>query len=215
MSNCFDVDCVACPRLSQSLVNLRSQYPHYYNLPVAPFGVESPDLLMVGLAPGLHGANASARPFTGDSSGLLLYETLYKFGFSSKPISEAAGDGLQLIDCAVTNAVKCLPPQNRPLMAEVKACNPFLAAEIDALPAKGVVIALGSIAHDAILQTQALKKSDYKFAHNHPHVLDRGVIMIDSYHCGRYNTQTKRLTRAMFEDVFAAARKLLSKTDHG
>jgi len=212
MNCCFDIDCVACPRLAQFLADLRQQYPHYHNRPVAAFGVEKPRLLVVGLAPGMHGANATSRPFTGDQSGLLLYKTLHRFGFASKPVSEAADD-LELIDCSVTNAVKCLPPQNKPVAAEVKACSPFLAAEINCLPSGAVLIALGSIAHDAILRARALKKKDYKFAHNVQHDLGGGLMLIDSYHCSRYNLQTRRLTTEMFEAVFANARTLLSQAE--
>ncbi len=211
---CFDIDCVVCPRLSQFLAGLRQQYPHYYNRPVASFGVKQAHLLVVGLAPGMHGANATSRPFTGDHSGLLLYETLHRFGFSSKPVSLSADDDLELIDCRITNAVKCLPPKNKPVAAEVKACNSFLMAEINCLPEGAVLVALGSIAHDAILRARALKKSDYKFAHNVQHDLGGGLRLIDSYHCSRYNLQTKRLTTKMFEGVFANARTLLSQANH-
>ncbi len=210
---CFDIDCVACPRLSQFLTDLRGQYPHYHNRPVASFGVEQPHLLVVGLAPGMHGANATSRPFTGDHSGLLLYETLHRFGFASKPVSLSADDDLELIDCCITNAVKCLPPQNKPVAAEVKACNSFLATEINRLPTGAVVIALGSIAHDAILRARVLKKSHYKFVHNVQHDLGGGLRLIDSYHCSRYNIQTRRLTTEMFEAVFANARTLLSQAE--
>lgn len=210
MSGCsFDIDCVACPRLSQFLADLRIEYPDYHNLPVASFGPDQPHLLVVGLAPGMHGANATARPFSGDQSGELLYETLYKYGFSSKPVSLSEDDGLVLIDCAITNAVKCLPPQNKPVTDEIKACNHFLATEINSLPHGAVLVALGSIAHDAILRALSLKKRDYKFAHHAQHEVGNGLTLIDSYHCSRYNTQTKRLTTAMFEAVFATVRERL------
>jgi len=210
MSGCsFDVNCVACPRLSQFLADLRIQYPDYHNLPVAPFGADQAHLLVVGLAPGMHGANASARAFTGDDSGVMLYETLHKYGFASKPVSVSADDDLELIDCCITNAVKCLPPQNKPVTAEVKACNHFLVNEINGLPSGAVLVALGSIAHDAILRARQLKKKEYKFAHHARHDLGNGLTLIDSYHCSRYNTQTKRLTTAMFEAVFATAREIL------
>ncbi len=207
----FDVDCVTCPRLSQFLEDLREKHPDYHNLPVAPFGADKPHLLVVGLAPGMHGANASSRPFTGDASGVLLYETLYKYGFASKPVSKSVDDGLALIDCCITNTVKCLPPQNRPVAAEVNACSHFLRAEINNLPEGALLIALGSVAHDSIIRALKLKKRDFKFAHNALHDLGDGLRLIDSYHCSRYNTQTKRLTPEMFEAVFAKACLLLGK----
>ncbi len=202
----FDIHCTACPRLSDYLVELRQQYPDYYNLPVAPFGVKKSRLLVVGLAPGMHGANASSRPFTGDQSGVLLYETLYKFGFASRPKSESAKDGLKLIQCVITNAVKCLPPQNKPTTAEIKQCNHYLLNEIKQLPKGAVVVALGSIAHEAILRALDLKKKEFKFAHGAEHDLKNELTLIDSYHCSRYNTQTKRLTVEMFEAVFKRAK---------
>ena len=205
----FDAHCRACPRLAGFLDEVKARHPAYHAAPVAPFGEPRARLVVVGLAPGLHGANATGRPFTGDHAGILLYETLHKFGFASAPVSVARDDGLVLHDCRITNAVKCLPPANKPLPAEIRQCNPFLAAELRALPNGAVVLALGRIAHDAALQALALRPQGYTFAHGAVHALPNGHLL-DSYHCSRYNTQTRRLTPAMFEAVFARARTLLA-----
>jgi uracil-DNA glycosylase family 4 len=204
----FDIECTACPRLADFLADNRQQYPDYHGLPVAPFGDNNPDVLIVGLAPGMHGANATGRPFTGDYAGVLLYETLYKTGFSNQSKSDHVDDGLELVNCRITNAVKCLPPQNKPTGAEINQCNAFLKVELKALDSKRVLIALGSIAHNAILKALELKLSAYKFGHAAEHQLPGGFTLIDSYHCSRYNTQTKRLTAEMFEQVFERAREL-------
>jgi uracil-DNA glycosylase family 4 len=206
----FDPDCTACPRLARHLAAVRREFPDYYARPVPPFGDPDARLLVVGLAPGMHGANASGRPFTGDYAGILLYETLYKFGFGSAPESVSRDDGLELRDCRITNAVKCLPPQNKPTGPEVAACNGYLRAELDGLPARSVVVALGRIAHNAVLKAQGLGQSSYTFAHAARHALPSGHTLLDSYHCSRYNTQTRRLTPEMFEAVFAAAREQLA-----
>ena len=206
----FDVKCTACPRLADFLADIREQYPGYHGLPVAPFGVDNPDVLIIGLAPGMHGANATGRPFTGDYAGVLLYETLYKTGFSNQSTSDHVDDGLELINCRITNAVKCLPPQNKPTGAEINQCNAFLKAELESLESKRILIALGSIAHNAILKALGLKLSAYKFGHAAEHQLSDGFTLIDSYHCSRYNTQTRRLTAEMFEKVFDRARELQS-----
>lgn len=212
MSSCFDSNCTACSRLGEFLYELRQQYPDYHNHPVAPFGVASAHLLIVGLAPGMHGANASGRPFIGDQSGVLLYKTLHQFGFASSAESTSPNSEIALIDCRITNAVKCLPPQNKPTTVEIKNCSHFLAAELDALPEGAVVIALGLVAHDAILRALQLPKREYVFSHAAQHGLGRGITLMDSYHCSRYNTQTKRLTPEMFAAVFAQARGILD--DH-
>jgi uracil-DNA glycosylase family 4 len=175
---------------------------------VAPFGAADPRLLVVGLAPGLHGANASGRPFTGDHAGILLYRTLHELGFASRPESRAIGDGLVLDDCRITNAVKCVPPGNKPLPDEIRNCNPYLATELAGLRPGTVVLALGAIAHDAVLAALGLRRSDQRFAHGAEHALPNGLTMIDSYHCSRYNTQTGRLTAAMFRTVVARAAAL-------
>ena len=205
----FDIDCTACPRLAEFLADIRQQYPEYHGLPVAPFGGVNPDLLIVGLAPGMHGANATGRPFTGDYAGVLLYETLHKTGFSNQATSDHVDDGLELINCRITNAVKCLPPQNKPTGSEINQCNAFLKAELESLESKRILIALGSIAHNAILKALGLKLSAYKFGHAAEHQLPGGFTLIDSYHCSRYNTQTRRLTAEMFEQVFERARDLI------
>ncbi len=204
----FTPDCIQCERLASFLAEVRSEYPDYFARPVPAFGDTAARCCIVGLAPGMHGANASGRPFTGDHAGILLYQTLHKYGFASKAESLSAQDDLQLINCRITNAVKCLPPQNKPVAAEINTCNNWLSAELEALPENHVIIALGSIAHKAVIMGLGLKQSDYKFGHANEHKLDRGVL-IDSYHCSRYNTQTRRLTTPMFEAVFARARNLL------
>ena len=204
----FDRDCRACPRLSGFLDEVNSRYPDYYCRPVPPFGDAAARLLIVGLAPGMHGANRSGRPFTGDHAGILLYETLHRFGFSSAAESLSADDGLTLSDCRITNAVKCLPPDNKPVGAEVNTCNRFLANELDTLAPGSVVLALGGIAHRAVVKARGLRQADYKFAHAADH--DLGCFsLLDSYHCSRYNTNTGRLTPAMFDAVFERARELL------
>ena len=167
------------------------------------FGVENPKLLIVGLAPGMHGANRTGRPFTGDYAGVLLYETLHQFGYASAPVSVSADDGLVLKDCRITNAVKCLPPDNKPTGEEVNICNQYLAAELDGLSTNTTILALGNVAHLAVLKALGLKVGAYKFGHAARHALPNGQVLYDSYHCSRYNTQTKRLTEAMFHQVFA------------
>ena len=175
-----------------------------------PFGDDKARVLVVGLAPGKHGANASGRPFTGDHAGILLYRMLHEFGYSSAPTSEHKDDGLALTDCRLSNAVKCLPPQNKPTTEEIRQCNEFLRHDLESVPTSGVIIALGKIAHDAVLRTKDLKLSSMKFAHGAIHRFDCGTRMIDSFHCSRYNTQTKRLTESMFRDIFVATKKLLA-----
>ena len=209
VSTGFDLDCRRCPRLSQFLDEVQQDYPDYHARPVAPFGAARPSLLIVGLAPGMHGANATGRPFTGDHAGILLYQTLFDYGFSSAPVSESACDGLKLRDCRITNAVKCLPPQNKPVGAEIKACNDFLRAELEGLKKGAVVLALGSIAHQSVVRAFGLRQKDFRFAHNALHELPGGRRLLDSYHCSRYNTQTRRLTEPMFRAVFQRARELI------
>jgi uracil-DNA glycosylase family 4 len=206
----FDKDCRDCPRLSNFLDEVNSRYPDYYCRPVPPFGAPQARFLIVGLAPGMHGANRSGRPFTGDHAGILLYQMLHKYGFSSRDHSESADDGLDLIDCRITNAVKCLPPDNKPVGAEINTCNRFLANELKTLPAGAVVVALGGIAHRAIIKAMGLRQADYKFGHAALHETGHFSIL-DSYHCSRYNTNTRRLTEEMFDAIFAQARSLLAK----
>ncbi len=205
----FDKDCRACPRLSTFLDEVQTRYPDYYCRPVPPFGAPDARFLIVGLAPGMHGANRSGRPFTGDHAGILLYQMLHKYGFGSLDHSESVDDGLTLSNCRITNAVKCLPPDNKPIGAEVNTCNRYLAAELDTLPAGAVVMALGGIAHRAIVKAMALRQADFKFGHAAEHVIDGRFMLLDSYHCSRYNTNTRRLTTEMFEDVFRRIRELL------
>lgn len=206
----FDPHCRLCPRLSTFLDGVKRSYPVYHARPVPPFGDEKPRLLIVGLAPGLHGANRSGRPFTGDHAGIILYQTLHKFGFASKPESEAADDGLQLMGCRITNAVKCLPPQNKPNTSEIIVCNRYLQHELEDLDDGVSILALGTIAHDACLRALRIKRKDFPFAHGATHHLPRSTALHDSYHCSRYNTQTRRLTAEMFEAVFASIRARLT-----
>jgi len=206
----FNLHCQQCSRLSNFLRQVREKYPTYYGLPVAPFGDENAALLIVGLAPGMHGANATGRPFTGDYAGLLLYQALYEFGYSNQPTSVAANDSLLLKNARITNAVKCLPPQNKPTGEEISQCNGFLAAELATLPEHAVILALGTIAHQAVLKAYQLKINSAKFAHNAVHTLPDGRYLVDSYHTSRYNVQTKRLTKAMFADVFVQINALLA-----
>ncbi|MDX5332781.1 MAG: uracil-DNA glycosylase [Gammaproteobacteria bacterium] len=209
MTSSFDPSCRRCPRLAGFLHDVQVRHPDYHCAPVAPFGDARARLLIVGLAPGMHGANATGRPFTGDYAGILLYDTLHRFGFGSTPESRAADDGLRLTDCRITNAVKCLPPENKPTTAEIRACNDYLAAELDTLATGSVVLALGTIAHNAVLRAQGLKQGSYRFGHGAEHALPNGLLLVDSYHCSRYNTQTRRLTEDMFHAVFARIRERL------
>src|SRR5690349_2389798 len=207
----FSTACRRCPRLARYLEQVRDGYPAYHARPVAPFGPAKARLLIVGLAPGMHGANRTGRPFTGDFAGMLLYDTLHRYGYATRPVSVDAGDGLQLRDCRITNAVKCLPPANKPLPDEVRRCNGYLAAELRAIPEGAVVLALGTIAHDAVLMALDLKRSAHRFRHGARHSLPRELQLYDSYHCSRYNTQTKRLTPEMFRGVFDAIRGYLGR----
>ncbi len=202
----FDLNCTACPRLSQFLDETKEKYPDYHSRPVPPFGVAKPKLLIVGLAPGMHGANATGRPFTGDHAGIILYEMLYQHGFSNKPISIDLKDGLKLKHARITNAVKCLPPENKPVGEEINTCNSFLVEELKTIDKKAVILCLGLISHKAVIKAFDLKQSNYPFIHGKIHKLDNGKQIIDSYHCSRYNTNTKRLTEDMFSDIFKAIR---------
>lgn len=205
----FSLDCRRCPRLAGHLAGVRATCPDYHALPVPPFGAARPRLLVVGLAPGMHGANRTGRPFTGDYAGILLYETLHRYGFSNQPEGIAIGDGLELRDCRITNAVKCLPPQNKPTPEEVRVCNTYLREEIAALPSGAAILALGRIAHDAVLRAVGARPAGFPFGHAVRHSLPNGTTLFDSYHCSRYNTQTRRLTPQMFHDVFEAIRTCL------
>ena len=209
MAKQFSTTCKDCPRLVEYLADSKQKYPDYFCKPVPPFGDTSAQLLIVGLAPGLHGANATGRPFTGDYAGILLYETLHKFGFSSAPESINVNDGLQLINARITNAVKCVPPQNKPTPAEIKTCNQYIKQELQALNVNHIVLALGRIAHDTTLRSLSLRLKDYPFAHGAVHTIPEKFTLIDSYHCSRYNTSTKRLTVEQFEAIFAKIRQLI------
>jgi uracil-DNA glycosylase family 4 len=202
----FSTDCRRCLRLARHLDRVRAEHADYHARPVAPFGATRARLLIVGLAPGMHGANRTGRPFTGDYAGILLYDTLHRTGFASRPESTHAADGLELRDCRITNAVKCLPPANRPLPEEVRRCNGYLAAEVRAMPEGAAILALGLIAHQAVLMALELKRSTHRFAHGARHTLPGGSTLYDSYHCSRYNTQTRRLTTEMFQSVMNAIR---------
>jgi uracil-DNA glycosylase len=195
----FDPGCRDCPRLATHLDRIKREHPGYHARPVASFGPARAELLVVGLAPGLHGANRTGRPFTGDHAGILLYGTLHRNGFASHEGSADPRDGLELLGCRVTNAVKCLPPQNKPLPEEIRRCNRYLAEEI-ALARPRAILALGAIAHRAVLMALGLAPGRWRFAHHAVHELP-GARLFDSYHCSRYNTQTRRLTAAGFEAV--------------
>jgi uracil-DNA glycosylase len=203
----YDPDCRRCPRLAHYLAQTRRRWPHYWARPVPSFGAASPRIVIVGLAPGMHGANRTGRPFTGDHAGILLYETLHSFGLASLPASRSADDPLRLRGARIVNAVKCVPPGNRPLPEEIRRCNGYLARELEQLPGVHVYLALGHIAHAALLMALALPRARYPFAHGRVHSLG-AQYLVDSYHCSRYNTSTRRLTADMFRAVVAEACRL-------
>jgi uracil-DNA glycosylase family 4 len=207
-------NCPLCPRLSGYRADNTRTYPDYFNGPAPSFGPATARLLVVGLAPGLHGANRTGRPFTGDYAGELLYATLLKFGFARGAYAARSDDGVTLVDTMVTNAVRCAPPGNKPTPAEITTCRPFLSARIAALPRLGAIICLGRIAHDSTLAALGAKPRSAPFAHGAEHVLrtnvGRAIRLFDSYHCSRYNTNTGRLTPSMFEAVFAAVQGRLA-----
>jgi uracil-DNA glycosylase family 4 len=205
----FDPGCRRCERLAAFLADSRRRFPEYHSAPVPAFGVPRPQLLVVGLAPGLHGANRTGRPFTGDYAGVLLYATLHACGFATAPVSAHADDGLRLVAARITNAARCVPPENRPLPAEVRNCAGYLARDLGELADRGVVLALGRVAHDAVLRALGLRLASYPFAHGAERVLPDGRTLLDSYHCSRYNTNTGTLTPAMFADVMQRARVLV------
>lgn len=204
----FCPDCTLCPRLAKFLATTAREFPDYFNKPVGPFGPAQPKLLIVGLAPGKHGANRTGRPFTGDYAGILLYESLFALGLATAPTSVDRFDGLKLNGTRISNAVKCLPPDNKPLPAEIKTCNRYLSAELVKLKSVKAILALGTIAHEAVLSATGAKKSSAKFGHGNEHVLAGGQHLVDSYHCSRYNTQTRRLTPLMFQTVLKRAATL-------
>ena len=202
-------DCALCPRLAAYRAQARSNHRDWFNAPVPSFGPREARLLIVGLAPGLQGANRTGRPFTGDYAGDLLYATLLEFGFPRGTYEARPDDGLMLHDCRIANAVRCVPPENKPLPAEINTCRPFLGATFSEMPNLSAIVALGRIAHDSTLKALGLRAAQAPFAHSATH--DAGAItLFDSYHCSRYNTNTGRLTQAMFHDVFAKVRAHLA-----
>lgn len=205
-------DCPLCPRLVAYRLAQRREHPDWHNAPVPSFGAPSARLLIVGLAPGVTGANRTGRPFTGDYAGELLYGTLIKFDFARGEFRADPNDGLSLVETTITNAVRCVPPQNKPTTAEINLCNGFLAAQIAALPDLNAIVALGRIAHDAVLTALALRRGRFPFAHGAVHELG-ALRLFDSYHCSRYNTNTRVLTAEMFEAVFARVRMFLDSSD--
>jgi len=201
-------DCDLCPRLAAFRAANRCAWREWHNAPVPSFGPTDARLLIVGLAPGLRGANRTGRPFTGDHAGLLLYRTLIDHGFARGVYGESADDGLELVDCRIANAVRCVPPQNKPLPAEIAACRPFLARTIAALPRLRAIVTLGRVSHDSTLRALGLRLAAHPFAHGAAHRAG-ALTVFDSYHCSRYNTNTGVLTEPMFRSVFADARGLL------
>lgn len=205
-----DHDCALCPRLRAFRRANADQFPGWFNAPVPPFGPGDARMLIVGLAPGLRGANRTGRPFTGDYAGDLLYGTLGEFGLAKGHYAARTDDGLSLSDCRIVNAVRCVPPENKPTTQEINACNRFLASEIAHMPRLRAVLALGQIAHKAVLRALNLVAARYPFRHGALHALPGGLLLADSYHCSRYNTSTRRLTEEMFRDVFAELRRYLA-----
>jgi len=198
-------DCALCPRLAAFREANQSAFADWHNAPVPAFGPLDASLLVVGLAPGLRGANRTGRPFTGDYAGQLLYPSLLKFGRATGTYGVAATDGLTMVDTRITNAVRCVPPENKPTPLEQKTCRDFLVAEIDAMPNLRGILVLGRIAHDAVLATLKLRKASFPFAHGAVHRFDNKLIMTDSYHCSRYNVNTGVLTEPMFHAALSRA----------
>jgi|SRR5581483_4655671 len=207
-SEAYDPGCTRCPRLAEFLAETHERYGDYFARPVPSFGPPDARLLFVGLAPGMHGANRTGRPFTGDYAGILLYETLYELGLSTCPESVSADDGLKLQGARIANAVKCVPPENKPLPEEIRTCNAYLQVELRELSRVKVILALGRVAHDAVLLALGLKRSQFPFGHGNEHSISEAKFLVDSYHCSRYNTSTKVLTEPMFKKVVARACQL-------
>jgi uracil-DNA glycosylase family 4 len=207
-SAAYDAGCTRCPRLAEFLAEVHGTYPDYWARPVPSFGAASARIVIVGLAPGMHGANRTGRPFTGDYAGELLYRTLYEAGLATRPESLSADDGLELRHARIINSVKCVPPGNKPLPDEIRGCNAYLKAELASLGRVRVVLALGRVGHDAFLMASGLKRSQFPFGHGREHRLDETRHLIDSYHCSRYNTSTGVLTAPMFRKVVARACEL-------
>jgi uracil-DNA glycosylase len=212
-SDVYDPGCARCPRLAEFLAEARQRHPGYWARPVPSFGAANPRIVIVGLAPGMHGANRTGRPFTGDHAGILLYETLHELGLASARESTDVDDGLTLRQVRIANAVKCVPPQNKPLPAEIRACNAYLKVELERLTRVRVILALGRVAHDAVLLALGQARGALPFAHGREHRLDETRHLVDSYHCSRYNTQTGVLTAAMFKQVLARVRTLAGLPD--
>lgn len=204
----YDPECTRCPRLASFLAESHAKYPSYWCRPVPNFGDAAPRIVIVGLAPGMQGANRTARPFTGDYAGVLLYQTLYELGLATQPTSVSYDDPLKLRNIRIVNSVKCVPPENKPLPDEIRNCNRFLRAELARLTSARVYVALGRIAHDAFLSAMDLKRARFTFGHAAEHALGETRYLVDSYHCSRYNTQTRRLTPEMFKAVLSRACKL-------
>lgn len=204
-------DCGLCPRLVAYRGANRKAHPDWFNRPVPSFGRLDAPILVLGLAPGVSGANRTGRPFTGDFAGDLLFSTLLKFGFARGTYAGTREDGLELLGCRITNTVRCVPPENKPTPQEATTCRVFLNASLEAMPKLRVIIALGRIAHDNAIKALSLRAVDFPFGHGSEHEVPRGITLIDSYHCSRYNTNTGRLTTAMFEDVFERAQRLMAR----
>lgn len=208
-------NCLLCPRLASFREENRAAYPDWFNAPVPSFGSSDARLLIVGLAPGLKGANRTGRPFTGDYAGLLLYKMLLKYSFAIGTYEERADDGLMLQDCMITNAVRCVPPANKPESHEINICRQFLSGRISALPRLAAIVVLGRIAHDSTIKAFGLKLKDFPFSHGAVHTINDGKFKLyDSYHCSRYNTNTGTLTEGMFEGVFASVRIFLDNANN-
>lgn len=207
-TDAYDPGCTRCPRLAEFLAETHERYPDYWARPVPSFGPPDAKVLFVGLAPGMHGANRTGRPFTGDYAGILLYETLHELGLASGSESVAMDDGLKLQNARIANAVKCVPPENKPLPDEIRTCNAYLQVELRELQRVKVILALGRVAHDAVLIALGLRRSQFPFGHGSEHALGEAKYLVDSYHCSRYNTSTKVLTQPMFKKVVARACEL-------
>ena len=210
MFKCPSFECDKCPRLLEFRAQNKIKFPHYHNGPVESFGDLGAEVLVVGLAPGLNGANQTNRPFTNDYAGDILYPALKKYGFARGNYGKVKNDGFELINVRVSNAVRCVPPQNKVTADEIAACRPYLQAEIAAMPRLKVILSLGSVSHGAVLQALGYKKSAYKFAHGAEHKLDKhNITLLDSYHTSRYNINTNVLTAAMFDNIIARLKNLL------
>jgi uracil-DNA glycosylase family 4 len=201
-------DCDLCPRLRSFILEQEVKQPDWFNGAVPSFGDQNAELLVIGLAPGLTGANRTGRPFTGDWAGDLLYQTLGKFDFVEGTYDRRSDDGMTLKRAMITNAVRCVPPQNKPIGAEINQCRPFLKSRIEQLPKLKVMLCLGKISHDSTMRTLGLKLSEHKFGHGTEYAFE-GMTILSSYHCSRYNTNTRRLTEEMFEAIFARAKALI------